>query len=282
MHNEAIRDLHCSGLHLFSISDDRRLAKWDIRSGTLELVNNDPAWDRLQLIDVSDNGQYVAVGSYDRSVRILESERLTEVAKIQNHLAWAKDPRAWVMGVEFLRSHDEVIVAHIDGSIFQWNWKTKDCYWRTQDGMEAGLHSMAYDDNAELLAVGLDDGDILLWDLKSRKVMHRLIGHAFRVEVLQFSNNGRRLLSASLDTTCRLWDVKSGESLLVLEHPGQVQDAAFSPDESLIATANANGRVRIWSAPRDSRSEEKQHVRNTFKSHEGPWNPGGEATTPAG
>lgn len=282
LHNEAIRDLHCRGHYLFTVSDDRRLAKWDIRSGTLELVKNDAALDRLQSVDVSRSGRYVAVGSYDRSVRILESERLTEVARIQNPLAWAKDPRAWVMAVEFLEHEDEIVVAHIDGSIFHWNWKTKDCYWQTRNGMESGLQSMTYDENANLMAVGLDNGDILLWDLRNRRVVNRLIGHAFRVQGLHFSSDGSRLLSASLDTTCRLWDLDSGESLLVMKHPAQVQDAAFSPDESLIATASDDGRVRVWRGTPQMRVEGKQNVENTVKSREGPWIPGGEATTPAG
>jgi WD40 repeat protein len=62
-----------------------------------------------------------------------------------------------------------------------------------------------------------------------------------------FSRDGSRLLTASADRLATIWDVGSGRALLRLLHGDYVNDASFSPDERLIATASEQG-VRLWDA----------------------------------
>jgi len=45
-------------------------------------------------------------------------------------------------------------------------------------------------------------------------------GHTGRITAMAVTNDGRRLLTASMDGTARLWDVASGLELLAMRHPG--------------------------------------------------------------
>ena len=78
-----------------------------------------------------------------------------------------------------------------------------------------------------------------------------LEGHTASVYAVSFSNDGLRLVSASLDHTLILWQRKSiGEPFerkATLEgHGAEVRDATFSPDGSLIVSGGFDRRVLLW------------------------------------
>jgi WD40 repeat protein len=63
-----------------------------------------------------------------------------------------------------------------------------------------------------------------------------------------FSPNARRLATASVDNTARIWDASSGKQLHSLTHTGEVRSVAFSPDGRWLATASVDNAARIWDA----------------------------------
>ena len=73
-------------------------------------------------------------------------------------------------------------------------------------------------------------------------------------------------LTASADTTARLWDAATGKQLHVLQgHERLLQTAVFSPDGKLVLTASADKTARIW----DAANGETLQV---LQGHEGPVN----------
>ncbi len=64
-----------------------------------------------------------------------------------------------------------------------------------------------------------------------------------------FSPDGRRLASASLDRTVRVWDVASGQTVATLQgHSAGVSSVAFSPDGRQLASSSYDRMIRIWFA----------------------------------
>ncbi len=73
-----------------------------------------------------------------------------------------------------------------------------------------------------------------------------LAGHTDQVWHAAFSPDGSRIVTASADSTARLWD-SEGKQLAVLEgHKRTVRRAAFSPDGSRIVTASWDNTARLW------------------------------------
>jgi eukaryotic-like serine/threonine-protein kinase len=75
--------------------------------------------------------------------------------------------------------------------------------------------------------------------------------HAGAVRAVAVSRDGRFAVSAGLDHSARLWDVRTGKQHLKLDHPSEVMDAAIAPDRRFALTAtkgrpNTNGIMRLW------------------------------------
>lgn len=63
----------------------------------------------------------------------------------------------------------------------------------------------------------------------------------------EFSPDGRRVATASVDNTAQVWDAETGSRLGVpLKHPNWVTFVRFSPDGQLLAAACKDGLARLW------------------------------------
>ena len=76
-----------------------------------------------------------------------------------------------------------------------------------------------------------------------------LEGHGGTIWWVEFSPDGKSVVTASVDHTAQVWDAETGERRgAVLQHDGSVNQASFSPDGSIVATTSFDRTARLWDA----------------------------------
>jgi WD40 repeat protein len=131
-----------------------------------------------------------------------------------------------------------------DGTLRIWNFATgaeQSKYFP----MPGWTYSAAWSPDDTTLATTHDNGILQLRDVRDLSSVRELKGHVNRIWLAAFSHDGRSLISGSVDTTARIWDVKTGELQHVLNHKDGVGGVLFSPDGKLAVTSSGN-EIKFW------------------------------------
>jgi len=117
----------------------------------------------------------------------------------------------------------------------------------TGNPMLGRITAMAFSPLGKLLAWGVGDGTIHLWDRGEGKSAGELIGHGDSVLSLAFTPDGRQLASASGDQTIRIWDLADRRELRCLRgNENEVWALAFLSDGKSLVSGGKDGSVRFW------------------------------------
>lgn len=136
-------------------------------------------------------------------------------------------------------------------------WDLETGTWqRILKGHDRSVTSAAFAPGGNTLATASLDGSVRLWDLHTGKARLTLSGQGGAILSLAWAPDGRRLASAGNDALIRLWDADTGALQATLAGHVQGRNAeaaftgvyavAFSPDGTRLASAGADGTVRVW------------------------------------
>ncbi|CDK24709.1 unnamed protein product [Kuraishia capsulata CBS 1993] len=113
--------------------------------------------------------------------------------------------------------------------------------------LDAPITHMIYHKSSDLIAVALDNLSIVVIDVVTRKVVRAFYGHTNRITALDFSPNGRWIVSASLDATIMTWDLPTGSCIDGIRVARVVTDLKFSPTGDMLATTHVSETgISIW------------------------------------
>ena len=97
-------------------------------------------------------------------------------------------------------------------------------------------------------ASGSHDRSIKTWDANTGKCIKTLTGHNNGVWCLNYSSDGKKLLSSSSDGSAKLWDASNGKCSLTLDNKNEsrMYYATLSQDMTMAATVGSDRLVCVW------------------------------------
>jgi COMPASS component SWD1 len=87
----------------------------------------------------------------------------------------------------------------------------------------------AFNRRGTLLAVGCNDGRVVVWDFLTRGIAKILSAHVHPVVSLNWSRDGRCLITASTDNSVCVWEVLTSECIQRWRFPSPILKVQFSP-----------------------------------------------------
>ncbi len=247
------------GKTLASGSHDSLIRLWDVQH--LDLEPSNPAnlaevsdssplpvtclktlrghFSRVWTISFSPDGQLLASGSSDQTIRLWNARDGTCLRVLQGHTGE-------VTSVSFSPNGQMLASASEDASIRLWSIEHGTTL-KTLQGHIRWVWAVAFSPDGQTLASGGDDRTIRLWKVETGICRKTLQGHTSWVTSLSFSPNGHSIASSSEDGSVRLWSVQDGTCFKLLQgHSSCVWEVTFNPDGQILASGSADLSVRLW------------------------------------
>ena len=116
---------------------------------------------------------------------------------------------------------------------------------RPSKGLDCIYPLSACNFDQRAIATSSYDKLIKLWDIDSGKEIRTLKDHIDAVYALEFTPDGKRLVSGGADRTVKIWNVATGERLYTFGEPADgINTLAIDPSGKYVAAAGADKTIR--------------------------------------
>lgn len=134
---------------------------------------------------------------------------------------------------------------------------------------ESRCTAVRFSHDGAKLAVGTQSGVLIVWNLSNTvEPIARSVAHTSNILRITFSPNDKYAVTASKDSTVRLWETRGWTMLRSLRsHIGRAHAAEWTPDGNRVITAARDGEIKYWDPFRHSYQQRVLQQPSAFLVH---------------
>ncbi|OMJ20785.1 U3 small nucleolar RNA-associated protein 21 [Smittium culicis] len=204
--------------------------------GKHELVSSD--FSIIKAVAISPCGNFGYIGTLSGNV---------EMFNLQSGLSRKifKGHKNTITGIQTDDRNTFLFTCSLDKTIKI--FKIKDCTIYKDIELPSIPSMIVFHRNSDLLAVVCDDLKIRVYDAESGNLVRQFVGHKNQITDLTFSPDGRWLISSSLDSTIRTWDLPTGYLIDIFKVNSVPISLDISPNFDFLVTCHAdNVGLCLW------------------------------------
>jgi len=210
-------------------------------------------------VRASADGTLMLVGGAEGEARVFELATGRRLARLR--------AGAPIRDAVFMPDGKSVVIGDARGVITRWDVRSGARLARSVHG--AAIRDLAVSPDGGLVASAAGEA-ARVWRAADGKLVHRL-SHPFAVEGVSFDASGTQLLTVARDA--RVFDTRDwSRAAIVLDQPGLILTAVFSPSGDRVATGGRDDLAVIWDARDGARRHTLAHTGDVLDVA---WSPNG-------
>ena len=134
-----------------------------------------------------------------------------------------------------------------DATVKVWNTSTGSLNAALKAGGSNAI--LSCDLNGNFLACGGSDKTCRIYDTRTHRMVHQLVGHGNKVTCVRFFDNEKKIITTSADRRMKVWDIskKTYRQMKSIHLNSTANSIDVSFDATTVLSGHVDGGIRVWS-----------------------------------